>query len=253
MMASALDKTFDAMEERAWTGHPILRATKRDELKRLLIRYLDWEAEHHKKMEGSRGKAPTILRTAADKHELRFDASDDVVLERNGVRFEFRGSIDRVDVGVDPRIDKPERFVAAIDYKSSLGSVPGKGTGAAWDDGVVLQVPLYAFALAQILKDVDVSRVEYRALNETKPKASPGKAYPHCLQLYEVNHKTGELEWNESDAEKMDRALDAVSAHVLSIRRGEFPVAPAPSCKCPSYCHAYDICRVSASKREGRA
>jgi hypothetical protein len=168
------------------------------------------------------------------------------------VRFKFRGAIDRVDIGVDPRIKEPGRFVAAIDYKSSIASVPGKGKGNAWDDGVVLQVPLYAYALSRILDNVEVARVEYRALSGTKPGATPGDAYPHCLQLFLVNPKTTALELNDEDVTKMECALDAVCDHVLNIRQGRFPVTPAPSCGCPSYCHSFDICRVTTDKREGR-
>ena len=252
LMEETLDVAFDDMEKRAWMGHPVLRDFKRIELKRDLVRYLDWEVEHHERMDNKRTKDAFILRTGADAHEQSFGKEGDVVLERNGVSFKFRGFIDRVDIGVDPRIDNPSRFVAAIDYKSSIKGVPGEGKPAAWNDGVVLQVPLYAYALTQIKSDVEVSRVEYRPLRETKPGATPGKARPHCMQLYQVDRKTGVLNWCEEDAAKMERALDSVCEHVLNARRGKFPVSPAPSCGCPPYCHAYDVCRVSPEAREGK-
>jgi hypothetical protein len=67
-----------------------------------------------------------------------------------------------------------------------------------------------------------------------------------------VDKKTGVLTQNEADAAKMERALESVCEHVLDARNGRFPVSPAPSCGCPSYCHAYDICRVSPQRREGK-
>lgn len=252
LMARTLDAVFDGIQERAWTGHPALRDVKRAELKRELCRYLAWEVEFHDRMDDHKKSDALILRTGAAAHELSFGESGAVVLERKGIRFKFRGTIDRVDEGIDPRIENPSRFVAAIDYKSSIGGVPGGGKGAAWNEGVVLQVPLYAYALTRIRDDVDVSRVEYRPLRETRPGASPGTARPHCLQLYQVDKKTGVLRRNEDDAAKMERALDAVCDHVIKAKNGYFPVSPAPSCGCPAYCHAYDICRVPPQIREGQ-
>ena len=252
LMEQTLDVAFDEMEKCTWMGHPALREMKRSELKRDLVRYLAWEVEHHDRMDDKRKSDALILRTGADTHEQKFGEDEDVVLERKGVSFKFRGSIDRVDRGVDPRIDHPSRFVAAIDYKSSIRGVPGEGRGAAWDDGVVLQVPLYAYALTQIYNDVEVSRVEYRPLRQTKPGAQPGKARPHCMQLYQVDRKTGVLKQDEDAATRMERALDNVCEHVLNARDGKFPVFPAPSCGCPSYCHAFDVCRVTPETREGK-
>jgi len=217
-----------------------------------LCRYLEWEAEFHDRLEDVKKSDVLILRTGADSHELSFGESGEVVLERKGMRFKFRGTIDRVDTGLDSRVDNPARFVAAIDYKSSIGGVPGGGKGAAWEEGVVLQVPLYAYALTQIRPDVEVSRVEYRPLRETKTGASPGKARAHCLQLYQVDKKSGALKRNEEDTGKMDRALDSVCEHVLNARAGKFQNSPAPSCGCPAYCHAYDICRVSSREPKAR-
>lgn len=250
LMNDVLDTAFDDMEQLTWLGHPTLRPFKRSELKRDLLRYLAWEVEHHDRMEDVRKSDAAILRTGADYHELRFGEDGDVVLERHGVVFRYRGIIDRVDRGVDARIEDASRFVAAIDYKSSIRGVPGEGRSVAWDEGVVLQVPLYAHALTQLTDHAEVSRVEYRPLGETKPGASPGKARAHCLQLYGVDKKTGDLVRNENDMAKMDNALNMVCKHVSSVRKGRFPVRPAPSCGCPAYCPAYDVCRVPPHVRE---
>jgi hypothetical protein len=47
----------------------------------------------------------------------------------------------------------------------------------------------------------------------------------------------------------MEAALDAVAGHVRRARNGEFPAQPAPSCMCPRFCHAWEICRVKGGPR----
>lgn len=237
-LSAALDAALEATGETTWLGHPSLAGAKRADLTRLLTRYLAFEIEYNEKLFNNKTNNAYVLRTAVESHELSFR---DIVLERGGVRFRFRGTIDRVEVGVDGRVDSA-RYVAAVDYKTSKYAVPGSGRKEAWEDGVVLQVPLYAYALSQLRPGTAVSRVEYRALKQ--------RAVLHSLQLVEVDRKNKELLSGDEDAAKMSAALDAVAAHVLSARGGEFPAAPAPSCGCPPFCHAWDICRVAGGPRE---
>jgi hypothetical protein len=44
--------------------------------------------------------------------------------------------------------------------------------------------------------------------------------------------------------EKYEAARDAIAGVVKDSRAGRYPAAPAPSCKCPDFCHAREICRV---------
>jgi hypothetical protein len=88
---------------------------------------------------------------------------------------------------------------------------------------------------------VEVARVEYRSIR--------GAESLHELNLWTVDKKTGELAPNPDAAAKMESALDATAEHVRHARDGEFPAAPAPSCGCPSYCHAIAICRVAGGPR----
>ena len=227
-----------------WLGHPALHDAKRAELRRMLEKYVDFEVSHNEKMYNNKTNAAYILRTSVTDHELAFD---DAVLERGGVRFRFRGSIDRVEVGTDERLEPGEaaRFVAAVDYKTTKYGAPGAGEKGAWEDDVVLQVPLYAHALAQHRRGVVVSRVEYRAIKHC--------VTVHSLELYQVNRRTNKLERNEEAHAKMERALDAVAAHVLAARGGRFPVRPASSCGCPPFCASRDVCRVPGGPREAGA
>ncbi len=233
-LTAAMDASLDAFRTTAWLGAPVLRRAKRAELLRLLRRYLEWEIQLHEDMHNPRKRtAPLMIRTAVALHERWFDHA---VLERDGVRFEYRGAIDRVEIGVDPRIADAGRFMAAVDYKTSKLSTPGMGDKGAWEEGVVLQLPLYAHALEQLVEGARVARIEYRALVE--------RARVHQLDLHQVNPKQGIRHPNQRELAKMERALERVPALVRRVRNGVFPAEPPPSCLCPHYCHAWDICRT---------
>ncbi len=235
MLLEALDRTFERFGRTVWIGAPVLRAAKREELRRILGRYLRWEVALHEDMFDARKRnAPRMLRTAVALHERRFEGA---VLERDGVRFVYRGAVDRVEVGVDDRVPDAATFVAAIDYKTSQAAAPGGGENQAWDDGVVLQLPLYAHALEQLVSGARVARIEYRALMQQRQV--------HTLELHQVDRKTSLRYPNTEDQAKLERALEKVPGFVRRIRQGAFPVKPAPSCKCPRFCHAWDICRVA--------
>ena len=193
-------------------------------------------------MTSNRGDAPRRIRTGADCHELAFT---DLVLDRGGVRFRFHGFIVRVGRGVDDRFDSSS-YVTAIDYKTSKSSAPGGGSNKTqpWADGVVLQVPLYAWALLQLQPNAKIARVEYWALK--KPERV------HSLELHRYDRKSGEVVANAEDGAKMEAALDRVAGHVLRIRGGKFPVAPAESCGCPHFCHAIEICRVAGGPKTNK-
>jgi len=233
-VVAALDAALAEAQRAGWVGHRALLPAKRAELIRMLRGFLDAEVKEHEASFTNVGNAKKMIRTGADAHEVKIA---DAVLERDGVRFRFRGSIDRVDVGVDDRFGGAERFTAAVDYKSSIYSTPGGGDKEAWDDGVVLQVPLYAHALGQLRPGIEVARAEYRALRPIKAA--------HQLQLWAYDPKTKKPLQEAEAAEKMDRALGAVVRHVRSIREGRFPVQPPESCECSPYCHALDVCRIA--------
>jgi hypothetical protein len=237
LLAGSLREALAGAGRGLWLGHPALRDAKYAELERMLQRYLDFEMEENRKAFDGRTIAGRTIRTAVDAHELPFDG---MVLERDGVVFRFRGSIDRVEVGADDRSDGA--WVAAVDYKTTKYSAPGAGKKEAWDDGVVLQVPLYAHALAVLRPGTEVARVEYRAIKTAERV--------HHLSLVRV--KKAGVAADEDARAKVERALSAVARHVLRIRAGEFPARPAPSCNCPPFCHAWDICRVKGGPDDGR-
>lgn len=239
-LMQALDEALSEASAAQWVGHPALLPAKKAELQRILRGFLEWEIEQHEKMIEGKREPGKMIRTGADAHEEKID---DVVLERDGIRIRFRGSIDRVEVGVDERFSGSDRFVAAVDYKTSAGSAPGGGKSAAWDDGVVLQVPLYAYALTRQRSGKVVARVEYRALRQRKSL--------HVLQPYTYDRNSGGPVEDEKEVAQMERALDDAVRHVKAMRAGEFPVEPAESCGCPFFCHALDICRIPGGPKVG--
>jgi len=237
-LLSEMDATIEEMEAQGvWLGDPLLRDALRGELTRMLRRYFEFEMEHSRLMHSNRGNKHLILRTGVVSHELSFD---DVALDANGFLVRFRGVIDRVERGVDDRVDGAYQYVAAVDYKTSTSAIPGGGQKQAWDDRVVLQVPIYARVLEELYDGVTVSRIEYRSIG--------GREVKHALQLFEVSKGSGPGE-NEKDNEQMVAAVNAIGEHISSVRAGQFPARPAPSCGCPSYCPAIDSCRVAGGPR----
>lgn len=236
LLRVSLAEALAEAQSAVWLGHPALRPVKQAELERMLLRFLAFEIEENRKTGDGRTTAGKMVRTAVAAHEVRFE---DVVLERDGVRFQFRGIMDRIEVGMDDRA--PGNWVAAVDYKTTKYACPGAGDREAWDDGVVLQVPLYAWALQVLRPEAQVARVEYRAIRHV--------TRVHLLGLVRVS-KGGVAEAHEEQA-RMERALQAVAGHVRGIRGGEFPARPAPSCRCPAFCHGWDVCRVKDGPQTG--
>lgn len=242
-IARALQEAWSAAESAGmWLGPPAIRATQQEELLVGLRRYLAWEMKFNDDYVNGRTNASKVIRSGAIKGEHAFE---DVTLEGDGVTFKLRGMVDRIDQGVDERIPDAERYLAAIDYKSSKGSTPGGGNKQAWEDGIVLQVPLYAKALQRDFPEQRVARMEYRTLS-----AKPERV--HALSLAPV--EKGVLVDGEAagDAQRqLDAALDAAGRRVRAARSGELPAAPAPSAGCSPYCPARDICRIPGGPREG--
>jgi ATP-dependent helicase/nuclease subunit B len=233
----AIADAIDAARESVWVGHPALEAQKLAELKRQLVSYIEWEAdENDDAVNRPRTNAAKYVKTDVDEHEVSFD---EVELDVDGVRVRFRGFIDRVEVGNDAR-GQTGHMVAAVDYKSSEWSTPASGKPGGWKDGVVLQVPLYAHALAQIRPGTVAARVEYRSIK--------GRKRVHQLPLYLVT-KDGLVE-DPKAREKYEQALSDVARQVTAARDGTFTPLPPPSCNCPPFCHARDICRIAGGPRE---
>lgn len=240
-IAEALREAWDAADAAGvWLGPPAVRETQREELLASLVGYLDFEMEFNDDYKDGRTSAAKVIRSGAIEGEFSFKG---VTIEGDGLRFQLRGTVDRIDQGVDDRITDAGRYLAAIDYKSSKGSTPGDGSKRAWDEGIVLQVPLYAKALQEHFPGKDVVRMEYRTMG-SKPERV------HALSLLPM--EKGELATGaalEEAQAQLDAALDAAGRRVRAVRAGELPTLPTESAKCPRYCPARDICRIPGGPR----
>lgn len=240
VLDEVLNEAWEVALSTGWLGSEALHEVTRASTRRALWRYLEWEAgEIEKERASNRGNAPKRLRTGVAHHELTFQ---DVLLEREGVRMKYRGTIDRVELGVDERVPNPETWIAAVDYKSTRWSTPGGGSAGAWGDDIVLQIPLYAHALRTLYPDARIARTEYRAVKSREAV--------HVLQLATVDWKTGAIVPDAEAALRLESSLDAVVSHVRSIRGGVFPLAVPSSCTCPPWCPGRDICRIPGGPRE---
>jgi len=231
-IADALDHVLDDTHNLHWAEHPALRAVERAELLRTLRAYVDFEIKRNEACFTTRGDSRFLVRTGVERSEV---ALDQVALRRGGIQIRYRGTADRVERGVDERFPST-RFIAAVDYKRTASSTPGAGKPQAWKDGVVLQVPLYLHALTTAHPADTAVRVEYRALRSPR--------IVHRLNLFTVDRDTHDVKEDVEAQAQLDAALDAAVLHVRGARDGCFPAAPASSCGCPPYCHAWDICRV---------
>jgi len=236
MARRALETAWEEVSAKVWMGNPVYHALVRAELSSVLERYLTFEMEWNAKSSNNRTGASKQLRTGASAGEWAFDR---VRLSAAGTSFLLRGSVDRVDRGVDDRVAGARQYIAAVDYKTSVASTPGAGNRKAWNDGVVLQVPLYAAVLRQQFPDTLLAHMEYRTLRTPK--------VVHQLKFVNVRNaakKPSTLEINPTAEEQLTEAMNAAVRRISMVRGGELPTNPTPSCGCSPYCPARDVCRV---------
>jgi hypothetical protein len=237
LLASEFDDAWIAASATSWLGHPALHALTRRELLAQLEGYLAFELTLNSKRTDYRTNSSKQLHAGAAEGELSFGP---VWMEGDGVRFQLRGMIDRIDVGVDDRVGNAAQYFAALDYKSTVYATPAGGNKRGWEDGVILQVPLYARALQALRPGAILARLEYRTLRNPQ--------VVHQLQLVKIERdsktKVCTVVNDEEAGRKLEAALDAAGQRVQQARDGEFPVSPTPSCGCSPYCVARDICRI---------
>ncbi len=238
LLNASLDDAWTALATTTWLGDETLHEITRAEVRTQLQQYLDFEVGLNEKSFNNRTNASRQIRMGMYAGEVEFS---NVELHADGVRFRLRGSIDRLDRGSDDRIPDAPNFIAAIDYKSTKSSTPAAGHASGWDDGVVLQVPLYAAALRQIEIDGvagQLARSEYRTL--TRPESV------HSLQFvaFKTVGKARALVPDPEAEATLQQALGHAARRIRHVRHGEFATNPAASCGCSPYCVARDICRI---------
>ncbi len=236
MAQRALERAWEEVSAKVWMGNSEHHALMRSELCSVLEGYLTFEMEWNAKSSNNRTGASKQLRTGASAGEWTFDR---VRLSAAGTSFLLRGSVDRVDRGMDDRVAGAAQYIAAVDYKTSVASTPGAGNKKAWNDGVVLQVPLYAAVLRQQFPDSLLAHLEYRTLRTPK--------VVHQLKFVNVRNaakKPSSLETNPTAEDQLTDAMNAAARRITMVRGGELPTNPTPSCGCSPYCPARDVCRI---------
>ncbi len=236
----AFDEAYAEAAAGAWMGAPQLEQARRTEWLRQLEGYVRAEAAEHSALLNASPRQfhkKRVLQTAVDRHEVAFGPT---VFTVEGVRFTAAGRMDRIEVGVDERIDGASAYRVIVDYKSSKGAAPGGGKSDAFAEGIVVQAPLYALALKHAEPRSKIARIEYRELK--------GGEAVLAIKLAQVDYKLGTLrddpEEQAEEQAKYDASLAAIPRIITRARTGDFPAAPAKSSGCPSWCVAIDTCRV---------
>lgn len=239
-MTHAFRDAFDEVAAVEWLGAPALRDARRAEWFRLFERYLSEEAAQRTTwVIGKVWQHKQWMHTGVVEHERQFGP---LTLDLDGFPLRVRGTMDRIEVGVDERLADAAQWRVVVDYKTTPGSVPGGGNKRAYDDGIVVQLPLYGLVLTHLDPEIQLARLEYRALSTGEEKLG--------LRLGQFDSKGEALESEGNAHEQFAKAVDAVRRAAERATRGDFVVRPAPTAGCSPYCVARDICRIAGGPRE---
>ena len=108
----------------------------------------------------------------------------------------------------------------------------------------MLQVPLYAYALAAKIPGARAVRVEYRALK--KPEGGP---FARAVQVRQERRgaRCGRRRATRSSRPRWTPSPPTSAPPAPASSR----CVPAASCGCPPFCHALEICRVPGGPEAG--
>ena len=231
----AIDIAWKDVSAGTWMGRAVFHGLQKAELLHVMQGYLRFEMSFNAKSSNNHTSSAKQVQTAVRAGEYPFDG---VKLTADGISYLLRGSVDRFDVGADSRLGDASRYFAVLDYKTSLASTPAGGKPAAWSDGVVLQLPLYAAVLRTLHPDLQLAHLENRVLRQPK--------IVHQLKFVTVKNQKGKssVELDASAEEKMTTALSAAARNVKQVRNAEFAARPTDSCGCSPFCPARDVCRL---------
>lgn len=209
---SALARNLDEMSDLERGLHEIeLR-----QIERMMDLYIDQREQYA-------GKSPSI-----PKHlEYGFGDETPFAVEIDGETVRIQGWVDRVDLVA---IGQEQTF-RVIDYKS--GNPP---SGKEVTDGWMVQLPLYAMAVEQLL------------FGGGDGFAPPEMGY---WGLKEAGYKTIEFK-NTTWEEVKEATLKRVFETLQRLRSGEFVIAPRKD-HCEKYCEYRNVCRIRQVRAAGKA
>jgi len=160
---------------------------------------------------------------------------------------QLRGKVDRVDVG--------ENLLTIVDYKTGTRLAGRKEI----DLGMSLQLPMYLYAIEQMLAGDGSGPVKfaagvyYKMKSPVEAKLGIGNA-EYRGDAFESSTRSANLVASESELKQViDRAIGYVNLYVDGIARGEFPVAPKDPVEVCRYCNFQTICRIKSRIVEQQA
>jgi len=194
-------------------------------------------------LEYERGRA---FDTAPSFFEVAFGAAGSAKNIDNRLRMEnpvnlgkvlLRGRIDRVDTAGG--------MFTIIDYKGGSKTYSRKEL----DAGMSLQIPLYLYAVEQIMKELHGAKVHgvagiyYMLRSPVKERLGIGiKEFKG--KAFSERTRSNLTETEQELRSVIDKAIAFVNDYVDSIARGEFPVAPKDPLTVCKHCDFSTICRI---------
>ena len=233
-------RALDEFEKTGRGGVRALRGHRERELAWLLRSYLRWEVAENGKAQRRATPRRRPLRTEV---VFGMHGAPPVALTSGDRVLRLRGRIDRVDALTEPEV-RGWRYV--VDHKTSDASLAPLDL---YDEGALLQLPLYIRALERL--DADAPGVWGGAYQVVKDECRRAAAlHPRSLQKGKV--REGGTATEQTAASRVHDAVALALRHVDGVRRGEFP-ARLPACarSCPTFCDARDVCREDRVSRGG--
>jgi ATP-dependent helicase/nuclease subunit B len=233
-------RTLSEFEATGHGGVRALRAVRERELVTLLDTYLRWEVAENEKPQR---RATPRRRPLQTQVVFGMRGQPPVSLERGGRVLKLRGTIDRVDALTEPEV-LGWRYV--VDHKTSDAALKPLDL---YDEGAVLQLPLYIHALERL--DRDATGVWGGAYQIVKDDCKRAAAlHPRTLDRGRIREGSNKTE--QTAASRLHDAVDLALGHVDGVRGGAFP-ARIPTCvtSCPPFCGMTDVCREDRAARGG--
>ena len=153
----------------------------------------------------------------------------------------LRGKVDRVEIG--------EGAFAIVDYKT------GKDVARIEDirQGISLQLPLYLYAMEQLLKaksHLPAAGLYYLLREPVKIQVGIASAEYKGVAVEPSVKPKQLLETNEALRELINEAVTMVNGYVGSMAQGKFPLTtPDKVQKVCTYCEYKTICRIQTVRR----
>ena len=245
--ASLDDETFDRLAEEAVDA--VLEHERHDPLeramaeidRRLILRWLAEYRTQHAKYDATAKAGDAVARPAHFEVSFGVDSvARDALSTRDPLRLEidgrpvlFAGRIDRVDVGDD----RGQTWFNVLDYKTGSSQ---KFTKRAAEAGNLLQLPLYALAVENLLlasRGALAGQLGYWFVAK--------EGYRQTFSI----HEPADAGWRASPEWEglRTRLLERVGMLVDGVCAGDFPAISLDK-DCTSRCEFATICRVQQTR-----